>query len=311
MLYVIILIILVILLAWTIYKYKRIHVYRSIKEDFKDYKKEVILMNSMKEGSMKGGFKDAMKEIISTDSNYSSHISNVKHVSDSRFLFIYVHGMVPGGRKYSPMFIESIESTKYKNNSYGLYLRQISDIDNDNYNLDEELERFDAIIKDTYSDELKNDVKVVLLGHSYGATFVKYFLDNSSLQFYKVIALDGSLLYESIPYFIKLETGVEHVDTDEVEFTPTKAIYKNKNYVGTELISKEYYHALYLTKDNTDNRFNVVYYYGGGDDKNIVMEKKHNKHYRNYYELRFINEYSHSLHLWYPKCLERILDEIL
>lgn len=259
---------------------------------------------------MQGGGNDKLEEVISIDSNYSAHVTDVNHASNPQYLFIYIHGMVPGGRLYSPMFIQSLLHTKYKNNSYCIYKRYIPNNDNDNYNLIEEMERFDKIIMHTFPNEIQKDVNIVLIGHSYGATFAKYFLEHSSLLIYKAISLDGSLLYETIPYFIKLEAGIENINTDEIEFTPTQAIYKGKDYVGTKLISKEYYNALYITRNPIDSRFDVVYYYEG-DGQNITMEKKKHQYFRNYYELRYTKEYSHSLHLWYPKCLEKILDTLL
>ena len=67
---------------------------------------------------MQGEGNDKLEEVISIDSNYSAHVTDVNHASNPQYLFIYIHGMVPGGRLYSPMFIQSLLHTKYKNNSY-------------------------------------------------------------------------------------------------------------------------------------------------------------------------------------------------
>lgn len=217
---------------------------------------------------------------------------------NSKYTLIYIHGYNPIGAKYAKeLFIDTIEKTRYKNIcSYGIFYRKIE------HDLEGELKRFQDYVFTTFPSG-----PYILLGHSYGACYAKYFMENTR-GIDKAISLDGSNLYITVPY----DLNVEGAEKDKIIYTEDDAIYNGKGYIGLdEYATKEYYKVMYKTTKNDNSKYYLVYYNAGETPTSPPkIELIPNKWYKNFYEMYYGKEYSHSLHK-YPKCLELILDTVL
>lgn len=243
--------------------------------------------------------------------NLSARISSQYHSKnkDAKYLFVYIHGRVPEGKIYAKNFDNAIWKTKYNINSYGIYYRECG-LDTDTYDLEKELKNFEKCMHEEFQDEIDNkNIKIVLLGHSYGACFAKYFLEHSSINIYRAISLDGSNLYDSITYYIRRNHELWNVDDVESDiiFSKDSCTYKGKEVIDVEKdITREYYDVMWKCKHDNKDYYLVNYYANEEDPNTPKIEKGINKHYTNYYNLRYGKEYYHSLH-YIPQCLESIL----
>lgn len=276
------------------------------------------------------------------------------------YLILYFHGGNPHGIKFHRSTTETIrlycQSADY---SFGYYLRgkenELTDQDidrielkpfnilnddekasipkqsqvklntiayNDVFDLDKEFKLFDEALHDEFKDILKlKNLKVFLLGHSYGACFSKYFamklkgkLDVTS------ISLDGSDLYNTAPLFITEYINRENVNnTDEVKikpedikFGPKEIIYEGVNYYGNveAHLSGPYCDVMYKLKDDYNKHIIIDYNANPKDPNNPKLVELKSKYYKNCYELRYGQVYSHTVHMHYA-CVQAIFNQFI
>lgn len=240
--------------------------------------------------------------------------------NDSRFrdvhigtniTIIYFHGMNPHGLKFTEVPAEIEKYCISHNYSYGFYLRgndkDMKDIeihapgakDEDVYDLDAELPLFKEAFESTFS----TTDKLYFLGHSYGATFAKYFAKEYGC---KSISLDGSDLYTTVPYFIGLYLK-EEVKAEDIEWNEKSYIYKDVNYYGNNEAGLWSQYCDVMWKCREDDPNNVIINYNGNtiNPNEIELEKVESGYYANLYNLFYTEEYCHTLHM-HPEVVEFI-----
>lgn len=198
--------------------------------------------------------------------------------------------MNPNGAKYvKELFIDSIEKTPYKDTcSYGIFYREKEG------DLDYELERFKKYVFDTFPLG-----PYILIGHSFGACFAKYFMEHTR-NISKAISLDGFNLHISVPYFLG-------IPNEKLVYTEDTVTSDGKE---KEILPHYLYTCAYRVRNDNPNYY-VIYYNPREDKKDEPsLERTPNKFYQNFYEMYYGAKYSHSIHK-NPKCLELILDTIL
>ena len=276
------------------------------------------------------------------------------------YLIIYIHGGNPHGIKFHRSTTETIrlycQSTDY---SFGYYLRgrenELTDQDidrielkpfsmsyddekasipkqsqvklnsiayNDVYDLDQEFKLFDKALHDEFKDVLKlKDLKIYLLGHSYGACFSKYFAMKLKDKLNVTsISLDGSDLYSVAALFITEYINGEYVNnidevkikTEEIKFGPKEIIYEGINYYGNAEagLPAPYCDVMYMLKDDYDKHIIIEYNANPKDPNKAKLIKLNSKYYKNQYELEFGPIYSHSLHMHYA-CVQAIFNRFI
>lgn len=234
------------------------------------------------------------------------------HIGKNKTI-IYFHGMNPHGLKFTEVSEEIEKYCINHNYSYGFYLRgNDKDIDiekleiheagaedEDVYDLDAELPLFKEAFESTFSitDE------IYFLGHSYGANFAKYFAKKYGVP---SISLDGSNLYNAVPYFIGLYLK-EDVKAEDIEWNEKSYVYKGVNYYGNKDAGLWSCYCDVMWKCREDDPNNVIIDYAANPDapKEVKLIKVNNKYYRNYYELHYGEEYRHTLHM-IPEVVEII-----
>lgn len=217
------------------------------------------------------------------------------HVNPNpKYTLIYIHGLNPNGAKYAKeLFIDSIEKTPYKDTcSYGIFYREKEG------DLDYELERFKKYVFDTFPLG-----QYILIGHSFGACFAKYFMENTR-HISKAISLDGFNLHISVPYFLG-------IPDEKLVYTEDTVTSDGKDYTNHEELLPHYVYTCAYRVQNDNPNYYVIYYNPREDKKDEPsLERTPNKFYQNFYEMYYGAEYSHSIHK-HHQCLELILDTIL
>ena len=221
-------------------------------------------------------------------------------------LYIYIPGLYPYGLLYSPQVTEALFKLKAPN--VVIYQRTSTDLKAELSNF----KRFIEIFKRNYN-------MFVIIGHSYGAVYAKYFSANIPGSVY--VSLDGSDLKETCEYVAydllnidrskKIDYTGDYPVCDghnlvKEWFAPTiKATIKDYGKNILEVSWREWIRNTKLVNTIRPKKSLIFTYYPNPEQPNKVSIIKRGSSY----EIHYGKTYSHSLHME-PVVCKTIMDII-
>lgn len=225
-------------------------------------------------------------------------------------LYIYIPGLYPYGLLYAPKVTEALFNLKSPN--IVIYQRRSTD-------LKEEFKYFKhfiEIFKKTYNH-------FVIIGHSYGAVYAKYFSANIPSSVY--VSLDGSDLKETSEYIAYDLLNIDH--SKKIDYTGDYPVCDGHNLVkewfeptveatikdyGKNILEVSWQEWIHNTKlvDTVHPKKSLIFtYYPNPEQPSKVSVVKRGSSY----EIHYGKRYSHSLHMDSNVCktIMDIVDGIL
>ena len=215
-------------------------------------------------------------------------------------LYVYIPGLYPYGLLYAPQVANALLTIKGKDAI--IYQRRSTD-------LKEELKYFKSFIeifKKTHS-------RFVIIGHSYGAVYAKYFCAHLPNSLY--VSLDGSDLKETSMYVAYDLLGIDRsipinysgkyptcngVNIIKEWFAPTvKATINDYGKNILEVSWREWIHNTKLVDTIRPKKSLIFTYYPNPKQPNTVSVVKRDSTY----QIHYGKAYSHSLHMDPDVCL--------
>ena len=231
-----------------------------------------------------------IRRFLSSIKEMQSSTATTKHKS----LYIYIPGLYPYGLLYAPQVAGALLTIKGKDAI--IYQRRSTDLKTELSNF----KHFIEIFKRNYQ-------QFIIIGHSYGAVYAKYFSANIPGSVY--VSLDGSDLKESCEYIAydllnidrskKIDYTGDYPVCDghnlvKEWFTPT--LEATINDYGKNILEVSWQEWIRNTKlvDTVRPEKSLVFtYYPNTKEPSKVSIIKRNS----VYEVHYGKSYSHSLHM--------------
>lgn len=221
-------------------------------------------------------------------------------------LYIYIPGLYPYGLLYCPQVTDAL--FKLKAPDVIIYQRTSTDLKTELSSF----KRFIKIFKRNYNT-------FIIIGHSYGAVYAKYFSANIPGSIY--VSLDGSDLKETCEYvaydLLNIERSKKIDYTGDYPicdghnlvkewFTPTiQATIKDYGKNILEVSWREWIRNTKLIDRIRPKKSLIFTYYPNPENPNKVSVIKRGS----LYEIHYSKQYSHSLHMDIKVC-KTIIDII-
>ena len=227
-------------------------------------------------------------------------------MSSRKTLYVYIPGLYPYGLLYCTQVAAPLLSIKGQDAI--IYQRRSTDLDEEFANF----EKFIEIFKKYYTH-------FIIIGHSYGAVYAKYFCTHLPSSLY--VSLDGSDLKETCEYvaydLLKLNRS-EKIEYDgeyptcagknlieEFFKTTVKATIKDYGKDITEVSWQEWVHNTRLVSELHPQNSIMFTYFPNPDEPSKLKVNKRGL----LYEICLGKNYCHSLHMDTDVC-KAILDII-
>ena len=219
--------------------------------------------------------------------------------AERKSLYIYIPGLYPYGLLYAPQVTEAL--FKLKSPHVIIYQRTSTDLKTELSNFN----HFIEIFKRNYN-------KFIIIGHSYGAVYAKYFSANIPGSVY--VSLDGSDLKETCAYIAydllnidrskKIDYTGDYPVCNGINlikewFTPTiNATIKDYGKNILEVSWREWVRNTKLVNTVLPKKSLIFTYYPNPEQPNKVAVIKRSSSY----EIHYGKTYSHSLHMDIDVC---------